>query len=145
MELKDSAKKVLQSRCVNSPSFESRLYRVYLIQYVLTLASTKCITIGLLAYEPESRFLTSRFKIDIDAIEKLHPCADKEFLTELPTYFDSRIRLHRTNPEEFLAEIESYSNLVQATQPMLCWLNNPELEVENILKDSQAAQVDASD
>jgi hypothetical protein len=123
----------IQSKDAKPPPRKPRLYLVYPVQYVPNLAKDEFMTIGFLAYDPQSHLVVSRFKFDIEAVKKLHPLADEDYLKDLPAEFDRQIRLHQTNPEEFLAAAKSFSNLVQLAQPKFCWLDDLEAEVERIL------------
>jgi Protein of unknown function (DUF3037) len=133
-ELKARPKESCELRDVGSPAREPKLYSIYLVQYVPNLLHDEFITIGLLAYEPESRFLMSRFKIDIDSIKSQHPQADEEYLQELPLDFDQQIRLPEMTPERFLGYVKTFSNLIQVAEPLFCWLNDPVTEIDKLLE-----------
>jgi hypothetical protein len=133
-ELKARLEKSCELRDAGSPACEPKLYSIYLVQYVPNLLRDEFITIGLLAYEPESRFLMSRFKIDTQGIKKLHPQADEEYLQELPSDFDQQIRLPQMTPERFLGHVKTFSNLIQVAEPLFCWLNDPVTEIDKLLE-----------
>lgn len=128
-----SVAETLELQNVSPAARLPKLYSIYLIRYVPDLLRSEETTIGVLAYEPETRYLRARFEIVIEVIRELHPHADMEYLAELPADFDRQTREHQNNPEYFLGWVKTFSNLIQIAEPQFCWMNDPEVELEGLL------------
>jgi Protein of unknown function (DUF3037) len=135
---KDRAKRlprnhqILKFKMPQKP-FERRSYSVYLIQYVPNLAGEASITIGLLLFDPRHRSLSCTILDNFEPVRSLHPDADLELLDELQTFFDQQIRIHRADPERLLRAMKRYSNLIQISEPLACWLHDPKSELQLML------------
>jgi hypothetical protein len=102
----------------------------YYVLYSPNLTANETMTIGVLIHRPDEGSLYCRFIEDMMVVKAFHPQADTQFLRELPRYFEHQIRLSKGHHEEFLKEVGSYSNLVQVTKPVSCWINDSPKELE---------------
>ena len=114
---------------------ERRPYSVYLIQYVPNLADDTAITIGLLLHDPRHRSLLCYVVDNFESVKSLHPQADLELLGELQSDFEQQIQIHQADPKGFLRTVKGYSNLIQISEPLVCWLRDPKSELQEMLAE----------
>ena len=95
--------------------------RYFLVRYVPDVVKQEFINIGLFLYCPAERFLDCVFTDDWRRVSRFHAHADTEFLRDLQSHFEQRIREHETDLEGFVRELhESYSNLIQLSPLRTC-------------------------
>ena len=106
----------------------------YLVRYVPNVATGQFVNVGLFLYVPHAQFLDCLFTDDFAAVERLHPHADLEFLRQLQTHFEQEIGEHEADLERYLSALhESYSNLIQISEPQPCVADDPEATLSHLL------------
>lgn len=105
----------------------------FLVRYVPDLVRDEGLNIGLFLHSPEQEYLDCLFTRDFGRVKRLHPQADLKFLEELQSYFEQQIKEHETDLESYIREMqESFSNLIQVTDPRTCLTSDPQSEVQTL-------------
>ncbi len=105
----------------------------FLVRYVPDLVRDEGLNIGLFMHSPEQEYLDCLFTDDFSRVRRLHPQADLKFLRELQLYFEQQITEHERDLEGFIREMqESYSNLIQVTEPRPCLVADPQAEMQEL-------------
>jgi len=116
-------------------SSELKLKRCYffLLRYVPDLQRDEALNIGVFVHSPEEKYLGCLFTDDFRRVRRLHAGADLELLRALPQHFDHEIDHRGDDLEAYIREMqESYSNLIQVSDPRPCLLADPQSEIRRL-------------
>jgi hypothetical protein len=106
----------------------------YLVRYVPNVATGQFVNVGLFLYAPQAQFLDCLFTDDFTGVERLHPHADLEFLRQLQAHFEQEIGENEADLEGYLRALhESYSTLIQISEPQRCVADDPEATLSRLL------------
>ncbi len=107
----------------------------FLVRYVPDVAKEEFLNIGLFLRSPEEDYLDCLFTDDFHRLKRLHPQADMELLRELQPYFEQQIKEHENDLNAYIREMqESYSNLIQVTEPRPCLLSDPQTQIQGLFE-----------
>lgn len=105
----------------------------FLVRYVPDIVRDEGLNIGLFLYSPQEEYLDCLFTEDFRRVRSFHPQADMDLLRELPGHFQEEIRKREDQLANFVREIqESYSNIIQVTNPRPCLAADPQTEMQNL-------------
>jgi hypothetical protein len=105
----------------------------FLVRYVPDVAREEFVNIGLFLHSPEEEFLDCLFTDDVQRVRRFHPQADLELLRELQPHFEQQIQEHESDLKGFIREMqESYSDLIQVTEPRTCLLTDPQTQIQDL-------------
>jgi hypothetical protein len=114
----------------------------FLVRYVPDVAREEFVNIGLFLHSPEEEFLDCLFTDDMQRVRRFHPHADMELLRELQPYFEQQIQEHESDLEGFIREMqESYSNLIQVTEPRPCLLTDLQTQMQELFAKHVGARL----
>ena len=123
---------------------ESRLKECsyFLVRYVPDIVRDEFLNICLFLHSPEEEFLDCLFTDDFRRIKRFHPQADTRFLRELQAYFEQQIKEHEANLPGLIQEMrDSYSNLIQLSEPRACLLHDPQAQMPEMFARYVGARV----
>jgi len=107
----------------------------YLLRYVPNVATGQFVNVGVFLYWPQVQFLDCLFTDDFSNVQRLHPEADLEFLRELQSHFEQEIGEHEKDLAGYIRKTqESYSGLVQISEPHRCIIDDPQSALSRLLK-----------
>lgn len=107
----------------------------YVVHYVPDLVRGEPLNIGVFLHSPSEGFLDCLFTNDFAGVRRIHPQADVVFLRELQPHFEQQIKEYEQNLESLLEGMrESYSNLIQLSEPRPCLLANPQVEIRALFE-----------
>jgi hypothetical protein len=105
------------------------------VRYVPNVVTGRFVNVGLFLYCPDAQFLDCLFTDDFRDIQHLHPQADLELLRELQPHFEQEIREQDKDLAGYIREIrESYSNLIQISDPQPCLADDPQATLSQLLE-----------
>jgi hypothetical protein len=105
----------------------------YLVRYVPNVATGQFANIGVLLHWPRAGFLDCLFADDFRDVQRLHPQADLEFLRELQPHFEQEIAEHERDVAGYVRAIhDSYSNVIQLSDPEPCAGDDPEATLSQL-------------
>lgn len=104
-----------------------------LLRYVPDLRRDEALNLGVFLHSPEEKYLGCVLTNDFRRVKRLHPQADLELLRALPQHFDEEIDRRGDDLEAYIREMqESYSNLIQVSDPRPCLLADPQGEIQSL-------------
>ena len=107
----------------------------YLLRYVPNVATGQFVNVGVFLYWPRVQFLDCLFTDDFSDVRRLHPEADLDFLRELQSHFEQEIAEHEKDLAGYIRGIEeSYSDLIQISEPHPCTIDDPQSALGRLLK-----------
>ena len=105
----------------------------FLLRYVPDLRRDEALNLGVFLHSPEEKYLGCVLTDDFRRVRRLHPQADLELLRALPQHFDEEIDRRGGDLDAYIREMqESYSNLIQVSDPRPCLLADPQGEIESL-------------
>src|SRR5713226_2800504 len=117
----------------------------FLMRYVPDLVRDEGLNIGLFLLSPEQEYLDCLFTDDFSRIRRFHPRADLELLRDLQPYFEQQIKEHEGDLEAYVGEMQqSYSNLIQLTEPRACLTRDPQSEMHELFARYVGARLSGS-
>jgi len=118
---------------MSADKVELKECRLFLLRYVPDLVRDEFLNIGLFLYSQADNYLNCLLTDDFRRIKRFHPPADLDFLRELQEHFEQQIDEHEKDLEGLLREMqESYSNMLQLSEPRPCLLRDPQAEIERL-------------
>jgi len=88
--------------------------------------------IGILVYCKEENYLGCVLMGDSTRIRAFHPQAYLEFLRDLKVHFEQQAGERRHDIEDFLRELQGYSNMIQLAPARTCFLRDPQAEIRQL-------------
>jgi len=106
---------------------------IFLLRYVPDLRRDEALNLGVFLHSPEEKYLGCLLTDDFRRVKRLHPQADLELLRALPQHFDEEIDRRGDDLEAYIREMqESYSNLIQVSDPRPCLLADPQGKIQGL-------------
>lgn len=107
---------------------------LYIVRYVPDLVRHEALNIGLFLHCPAEHFLGCAFVEDFRRVRYFDPHADMRLLKELRPQFELEIDENEENLDRYLSRIrDSFSNLIQLSDPHPCLLRDPQAEMPALL------------
>jgi hypothetical protein len=107
----------------------------FLVRYVPNVATGQFVNVGLFLYCPHAQFLDCLFTDDFREVQRFHPQADLEFLGELQGHFEREIAEHEKDLPGYIRGMqESYSNLIQISEPRACVVDDFQATLPRLLE-----------
>ncbi len=105
----------------------------FLLRYVPDLRREEALNLGVFLHSPEEKYLGCVLTDDFRRVKRLDPQADLELLRALLQHFDDEIDRRGDDLEAYIREMqESYSNLIQVSDPRPCLLSDPQGEIQSL-------------
>jgi len=105
----------------------------FLLRYAPDPVRNEVLNIGVFLHYPEEKYLGCVLTDDFRPIKRLHPQADLELLRALQQHFDEEIDRRGDDLDAYVREMqESYSNLIQVSDPRPCLLADPQAEIQSL-------------
>jgi DUF3037 family protein len=105
----------------------------FLLRYAPDLRRDEALNLGVFLHSPEEKYLGCVLTDDFRRVKRLHPQADLELLRALQQHFDEEIDRRGDDLEAYIGEMqESYSNLIQVSDPRPCLLADPQGEIQSL-------------
>ena len=105
----------------------------FVLRYVPDLRRDEAINLGVFLHSPEEKYLGCILTDDFRRVKRLHAQADLELLGALSQHFEEEIDRRGDDLEAYIREMqESYSNLIQVSDPRPCLLADPQVEIHDL-------------
>jgi len=105
----------------------------FLLRYMPDLGRDEAVNLGVFLHSPEEKYLGCVLTDDFRRVKRLHSQADLELLRALPQHFDEEIDRRGGDLEAYIREMrDSYSNLIQVSDPRPCLLADPQSEIQGL-------------